>query len=331
MTESMPVSRSPFVIRAATPRDGERVAEMAAALSREEGGPPSRFSAEAFRRDGFGQSPAFACLVAERDGTVIGYALHHPDYDTGRLARGVYLSDLYVEKTARRLGAGRALMAATARAGRRLGTRRLGWGVLRHNAPARRFYETIGRERDGALICSVAAERFERLAKGAAPLSAPAVIRPARPADGGALAAMLGAFKAETHRSPPAEAEPVLRAHGFGPGAAFAALIAERDGIPVGYALFVPAYDTESSARGAFLSDLYVTPAARGRGLGRTLIAATARAAARDGGHFIYWEVPKSDSRARALGKGMAEELEQVILCVAEGEDFDRLAAAELA
>jgi ribosomal protein S18 acetylase RimI-like enzyme len=325
----MSAFRPPFLVRAATPRDGESVAEMCAALARDEGSPPALLTAEAFRRDGFGRNAAFACLIAERNGAAIGYAAYCPDYDTDRLVRGVYLGDLYVEKTARRQGVGRALMAAVARAGRERGARAMRWGVLRHNGPARLFYSRIGRERNDLLVCSVAGERFRRLTETSGPQ--PAAIRPARPADGGALAAMLDALNAELGVPPAAEAEPRLRADGFGPDAAFACLIAEREGTPAGYALFLPAYDTETSARGLFLSDLYVAPAARGRGLGRALVVATARAGARGGGQFVYWEVLKSNGRARALYRGMAEELDDVILCVAEGAAFERLAGPGLA
>src|SRR5215475_14312398 len=120
---------------------------MCASLSAEEGlGVPSQLTAAAFRRDGFGGGAAFACLMAEIEGEPVGYALHCRDYDTDRLCRSVYLADLYVEKAARRLGVGRALMAATAQAGQAQGARLMMWSVLRSNEPARRFYATIGRE-----------------------------------------------------------------------------------------------------------------------------------------------------------------------------------------
>ncbi|WP_162913253.1 GNAT family N-acetyltransferase [Rhodospirillaceae bacterium SYSU D60014] len=320
----MPAPPSPLVIRAATPGDGERVAAMAAALSQDEGGPPSQFSAEAFCRDGFGQAPAFACLIAERDGATVGYALHYPDYDTDRLVHGAYLADLYVEKAARRAGVGRALMAAVARIGRERGARMMRWGVLQHNGAARLFYSGIGREQQDLRVCSVSGDRFRTLAE-AAPRSA--AIRPARPADAGALATMLEALNRELDCRPPrAGIEAALRADGFGPNAAFTSLFAERQGAPVGYALFLPAYDTETGARGAFLSDLYVMPRTRGHGLGRALIAAATRATTQRGGDFLYWEVLRTNTRARRFYRSLAGELEDVIICIAEGEAFERLA-----
>src|SRR5215813_10073864 len=146
--ETMQASRT-FRLHAATPADGERVAAMCAALSAEEGlGATSQFTAAAFRSDGFGPMPAFACLIAEIDGAPVGYALHCQDYDTDRLCRSVYLADLYVEKAARGRGVGRALMAAAAQAGRAREAQVMMWGVLKTNLVARRFYARIGEEID---------------------------------------------------------------------------------------------------------------------------------------------------------------------------------------
>ena len=55
-------------------------------------------------------------------------------------------------------------------------------------------------------------------------------------------------------------------------------MIAERDGRPVGYALFYRAYATEHAERGLYLQDLYVVPEAHRQGTGRALMAAVARA-----------------------------------------------------
>ena len=56
-----------------------------------------------------------------------------------------------------------------------------------------------------------------------------------------------------------------MRKEGFGASPRFRAQIAERDGRPVGYALFYPAYDTDRAARDFYLQDLYVVPEARRR------------------------------------------------------------------
>jgi GNAT superfamily N-acetyltransferase len=58
----------------------------------------------------------------------------------------------------------------------------------------------------------------------------------------------------------------------FGDAPAAEAVIAEADGEPVGFALFFHNFSTWTGRRGLYLEDLYVTPAARGRGVGRVLL-----------------------------------------------------------
>jgi GNAT superfamily N-acetyltransferase len=69
-----------------------------------------------------------------------------------------------------------------------------------------------------------------------------------------------------------------LRKYGFGPEPRFEALLA-FDGEPAGFALFYPDFSTWSGKPGLFLEDLYVREWARGRGVGRRLIARLAMVA----------------------------------------------------
>jgi GNAT superfamily N-acetyltransferase len=64
-----------------------------------------------------------------------------------------------------------------------------------------------------------------------------------------------------------------LRRHGFGPEPRFEALIAFADNEPAGFALFYPDFSTWLGRPGVFLEDLYVSDWARGRGVGRRLMA----------------------------------------------------------
>jgi GNAT superfamily N-acetyltransferase len=70
-----------------------------------------------------------------------------------------------------------------------------------------------------------------------------------------------------------------LRRHGFGPERRFEALLAFVDGEPAGFALFYPDFSTWRGKPGIFLEDLYVREWARGRGVGRRLIARLAMVA----------------------------------------------------
>jgi GNAT superfamily N-acetyltransferase len=151
-------------VRPATRADSRVVAGMASALSRAEGGFPSRFTEETYARDGFGPNPAFRALIAELDGEVVGYAVYYPGYDTDTATRGVYLADLFVRESARRQGVGRALVTGVAEACRGLGGRWMFWSVLRHNKAARRFYKALAPELKDVIVCAAFGRAFDRLA-----------------------------------------------------------------------------------------------------------------------------------------------------------------------
>ena len=69
------------------------------------------------------------------------------------------------------------------------------------------------------------------------------------------------------------------------------ALVAERDGIVVGYALYFHNFSTFLSRRGLYLEDLYVQPTLRGSGIGTALLRRVAAIAVeRQCGRF-EWSV----------------------------------------
>jgi len=103
-----------------------------------------RFDAACFRRDGFGDRPAFAGLIAEDAGEAQGYLLYNELYDTDLAQTVLFVIDLYVRPAARGHGVGRALMAEAERLCRATGGGALLWGVLHQNAAAMAFYEKLG-------------------------------------------------------------------------------------------------------------------------------------------------------------------------------------------
>ncbi|HWB50418.1 MAG TPA: GNAT family N-acetyltransferase [Stellaceae bacterium] len=102
-----------------------------------------------------------------------------------------------------------------------------------------------------------------------------------------------------------------LREHGFGDSPAFEAIIAELDGAPVGMALFHTRFSTWLGTPTLFLEDIFVREAARGRGVGRRLMARLATIALERGWsridfHVLDWNPARGFYRK--LGFEHAEE-----------------------
>lgn len=76
-----------------------------------------------------------------------------------------------------------------------------------------------------------------------------------------------------------ATVEDLLR-DGFGSQPRFESFLAEVDGRSAGFALFFYNYSTWEGCAGIHLEDLYVSPWARGKGVGRALIEAVSTRAA---------------------------------------------------
>lgn len=97
---------------------------------------------------------------------------------------------------------------------------------------------------------------------------------------------------------------------------------------PVSLALFFPNFSTFLGRRGLYLEDLYVKPEARGRGIGRAMIAHLARIAKeRDCGRFewavLNWNQP-AIKFYRRLG---ARALDEWTTFRVVGETLDSLAS----
>jgi GNAT superfamily N-acetyltransferase len=109
-------------------------------------------------------------------------------------------------------------------------------------------------------------------------------IRAAGREDAGTLLKLireLAAFEKLSEKVRASEAD--LRREGFGPTPRFEALLAEEDGRALGFALFFHNFSTFEGRSGLFLEDIYVVESARGRGVGRKIMAHLAAIAAERG------------------------------------------------
>ena len=125
-------------------------------------------------------------------------------------------------------------------------------------------------------------------------------IRPATPQDVALILRFVREL-AEFEREPDAvkATEESLNHALFGERSA-EAVIAEQDGEPMGFALFFHNFSTWTGRKGLYLEDLYVTPEARGSGVGTALLRHLAGIALdRDCGRFewavLNWNTPAID------------------------------------
>ena len=102
--------------------------------------------------------------------------------------------------------------------------------------------------------------------------------------------------------------EELLREAMFADRPAAEAVIAERDGEPLGMALFFHNFSTWTGWRGLYLEDLYVTPAARGQGVGAALLRYLAGVAVDRGCTRFEWAVLNWNTKAIEFYKAMGAE-----------------------
>jgi GNAT superfamily N-acetyltransferase len=139
------------------------------------------------------------------------------------------------------------------------------------------------------------------------------VIRRARPLDVPEIYALIRELASYERSLPEVVAsEDQVRSSLFGPEPAVFAHVAEHEGSVVGFALWFLNYSTWLGTHGIYLEDLYVTPAMRGRGLGRALLAELAGICVKRGYGRLQWWVLDWNSAAigfyRSLGAVAMDE-----------------------
>jgi GNAT superfamily N-acetyltransferase len=77
----------------------------------------------------------------------------------------------------------------------------------------------------------------------------------------------------------------------FGPRPYAEVVLAEDAGMPIGFALFFHTFSTFLGQPGIYLEDLFVIPEARGKGVGKALLAELARLAVTRGCGRVEWAV----------------------------------------
>jgi GNAT superfamily N-acetyltransferase len=119
-----------------------------------------------------------------------------------------------------------------------------------------------------------------------------------------------------------------LREGLFGARPAAEALIAERDGEGIGYALFFTTFSTFLALPGIWLEDLFVRPPHRKTGVGRALLASVAARVCERGGGRLEWSALDWNELALGFYRGLgAQTMSEWITHRLTGEELRRLAA----
>lgn len=130
-----------WTIRQGTPEDVPAILGLIRQLAEYEKAPDEVTVTEAqLLEDGFGAQSVYQVRVAEVDGIVVAMALTYVAYSTWK-GKMLFLEDLIVQESHRRLGIGKALLDACIDNAERMGASLLKWQVLDWNQPAIDFYK----------------------------------------------------------------------------------------------------------------------------------------------------------------------------------------------
>jgi len=137
-------------------------------------------------------------------------------------------------------------------------------------------------------------------------------IRPVTPADFDQWLPLWGGYNAFYGRSGPTKLDPAITdvtwARFFAIGEPVHAFVAEADGQLLGLAHYLFHRSTTMINNTCYLQDLFTLPEARGRGVGRALIAAVADAARTVGSSRLYWLTHETNATARRLYDAVAKD-----------------------
>lgn len=155
--------------------------------------------------------------------------------------------------------------------------------------------------------------------------SEPIAVRPARPDDADAVAALAHALSVHDNE-PTGNFTPQAMRQSVFDDPRVRVLVAEIAGKVVGYVMFHDSYDTANAARGLYLNDIIVEEGQRGQGMARRLMGAVMREARKQGDVFVWWVAKPTNARALAFYKKLGAIQVPTVAHAIFGPPFDALA-----
>lgn len=133
------------LIRPATRADVPLILSLVRELAEYEREPDAVTATEPMLEEAlFGAKPYAEAVIAEVEGTPVGFALYFFNFSTWTGRPSLYLEDLFVRPEARGHGSGKALLRHLAGIAIDRDCGRFEWSVLDWNTPAIDFYRAMG-------------------------------------------------------------------------------------------------------------------------------------------------------------------------------------------
>jgi GNAT superfamily N-acetyltransferase len=126
-------------------------------------------------------------------------------------------------------------------------------------------------------------------------------VRDARPEDAARMVAMIHALGRFEGKPESGVTTATFLRDCFGARPWIGCLVAGLEADPIGFAIYHPAYDTNSPSRGLHLADLFVEADMRRCGVGKALIKALARRCVDEGGEWLSLHTRADNTNARAV------------------------------
>lgn len=139
-------------IRRATVADAEEISSLIGDIEEYYGGVNTPGNLSQIREEVFGEHPRATVLLARDGGNVLGMASCSFLWPAAGASASLFLKELFVRKSARGCGIGRALMAAVRSVAEDEGCSRVEWHADADNPAALGFYEALGVQPDRGKI-----------------------------------------------------------------------------------------------------------------------------------------------------------------------------------
>ena len=119
-----------------------------------------------------------------------------------------------------------------------------------------------------------------------------------------------------------------VRRYGFGAEKSFESVVAERDGKVVAAMIMYDEFSTWRGKKGVYVLDIYISPQARGCGLGRRLIAKAAAWGRSRGASYVRLSVDQENIHAINFYEAIGfEEGSRDRVFILSGEEFQSIDA----